>query len=189
MKSILRIIVLVAAIFALIAGATWLKFWLDDQSAEKVAHLTAEVENYVAIAKAAPQEPNSGAKPKAKPVLVVMTETGRGPINDGRKMWGIDPLTGELPDNLFPATASEVGSVVALYWGAEKDALYENDAVGYRETCRALVIDKASGDLLAVKSFAGNDPPEKIPEREKRAWGTSCENEVMAFVRQVFASP
>jgi hypothetical protein len=72
-----------------------------------------------------------------------------------------DPVFFDLSKDLRPQNPDEIGAVAALWWEERQVGTYGGKGGAYQEHCTVLVLDKATGTLLASKSFIGSMPPSK----------------------------
>ena len=71
----------------------------------------------------------------------------------------IDPVFFDLSNDLRPNKPEEIGAIAALWWEEQQIGTYGGKGGAYQEHCTVMVLDKATGTLLAEKSFIGSMPP------------------------------
>lgn len=71
----------------------------------------------------------------------------------------IDPVFFDLSKDLRPNKPEEIGTIAALWWEERQIGTYGGKGGAYQEHCTVMVLDKATGSLLAEKSFIGSMPP------------------------------
>src|SRR5262249_34640871 len=99
--------------------------------------------------------------------------------NDDVNHAQMDPLMFELPVDLWANELSEVGTIVWLRWLKQAVGSYKSDGTrapagasagepgkkprkAYQWCVAVVLIERASGDVRDVVTYAGKDPPEKI---------------------------
>jgi hypothetical protein len=72
-----------------------------------------------------------------------------------------DPVFFDLSTDLRPKNPDEIRTVAGLWWEERQVGTYGGKGGAYQEHCTVLVLDKATGELLASESFIGSMPPSK----------------------------
>jgi hypothetical protein len=71
----------------------------------------------------------------------------------------IDPVFFDLSNDFKPKNPDEIGTIAALWWEERRIGSYGGKGGAYQMYCTIMVLDKATGTLLASKSFVGSEPP------------------------------
>ncbi len=71
----------------------------------------------------------------------------------------VDPLYLKLPKELHATQPEEVGTIVWLEWGEEKDGTYTDGSGAYVYTCQVTIIDKSLRAIIGQRIFRGSSPP------------------------------
>lgn len=95
----------------------------------------------------------------------------------------VDDLHLDLPETLKARNPDEVGTIVWLSWSEVAVGTYTDGAVGYVQTCRVTLIDKASGAMVWRQTFLGSDPP-GVKKHSGPARGSRPNAAVLDFLRR-----
>jgi hypothetical protein len=134
-------------------------------------------------------------KPHMAEYLAPAGPVAAGPVRG--KVVVLDRATGDfdwdvffaLPDDMRAARPDEVGTVVWLDYGREKDAsFYDRNGQhlpAFRQTCTVRVIDAGDRHVLANAVERGGDPPSQIDENATEGVGPKPTAEVVHYLRSL----
>jgi hypothetical protein len=194
LRAVLTGVILVGGIVVLIVGVIKFDEWGKERNRDKVAHLESRLDEFLAIATRNPgssSSERSSRAVKAKPVFVCVRSNDNDDAFGIRFDRKIDALTNKLPDDLFPDSADEVNTVVALSWGQNPIGSYDDGSSAYQETCTVEIYDSGSGQLVASKTFTGGQPPEFFDKVEGSSarhdvFGSRCDEDILKYVTSLF---
>ena len=187
----LKLVLVSVGIFALILVAITLMIkipeWWDDHQAEKLAHLSELCDQFTNWAQGEPQAAPDESIPLKGKVLFVKMDYNNNRLSGD--LYGPDFLTLDLPKELFPEKAEDVGVIVGLYWGEQYVGDYGKGSTGYRETCTVKVYDAASKRLVMKRMITGEDPPEVVREPEdthtkRKYYGPGCDEKILNMITE-----
>ncbi|MGE3805454.1 MAG: hypothetical protein AB7K24_12335, partial [Gemmataceae bacterium] len=164
---------LVAAVLGAIALAAVTGIERNKQVAQQQAAFVAPFQDRIAeYFPAKPAQPASGGELKGK--LITVNVKGRH----------FDGLYFQLPPQLRAASPDEVGTIVWLDWGEDVVGEYgvNTGSVGVVITCQATVINKADGQILHERFFAGGQPPDKTDKHNQKHYGSPPTGEIVGWL-------
>lgn len=178
------------AIVGCIAVVIYVAQYLEDARREQLAHLDSSVDEYLSVIENSPSGSTPvDERPSGKVVFVCIQSNSNSGFGTTRPSRRVDGTTLDLPKELFPQASDDVGVIVALRWGEELIGLYDNGARGFQERCQADVYSRSTGQLIASRSFVGQEPPGRISRHTASGasvFGPGCQDEIVAFVAALF---
>jgi hypothetical protein len=136
------------------------------------AHLPEHLDEYLKVRNSVQDKRQSGEYIRGKAVVI---DGGRNDFSD---------LQFELPADLMPADAAEVGSVIHVRWDEIKAVEYTNGAIGYRWAAHATVYDLKSQSVSAAVDAMGGEPPQTTKSRGS-VYGSKPMKEIISRLRGV----
>jgi len=151
----------------LMLAAYWHQGYLADRH-YKDSGLYDELNRYVSAGNAAGHNGPSHT-PIDGPANATMPElVGRIVIVDMDEN-AFDPLTMQLPDDLFPTHPSQVGTVIQVHWLQEIDGQYVDGATAYRWRVVFCFVNLLTGEVSPHQSLLGSPPPYEKNDRDDRS--------------------
>ena len=184
-KLIATAVGIVAVLLVVMILVVQVPEWWDDHKAEKLAHLSGLCNQFTNWTLDDPQAAPDETIPLKGKVLFVKMDSNSNRLSGD--LHGPDFLTLELPENLFPEKAEDVGVIVGLHWGEQYVGQYEGGSTGYRETCTVKVYDAAGKRLVMERTIMGEDPPEFVSEAKdshvkKKYYGPGCDKQILEMI-------
>lgn len=124
----------------------------ENRLREDAKNLSGQTSEFV-FSPNAPREKNAVVKTKVLPL--------------GAQNKQLDNLYYYLPDDLRPASAEEVKTLLWLDCKHVEAGRYEDGTTAYRDMCNTYLVDRETSKVIQVEDFLGELPP------LKKSWGSS----------------